>query len=513
MGPAPRIAIRVDASAIIGTGHLKRCQSLVQALIEQGAQVSLVTRALDGVAAQVLRNAPCPVHWLPLPGGSFQTDSTTTPHAAWACVSWVQDAKDTADALQTERPDWLVVDHYAFDARWHDAVRAALGCRLLVIDDTADRMLSADALLDHNWALDHRAKYADRLAREPHWLAGPRHALLSPAYRSAPRYRFQPAVRSIGIFMGGTDPDGISTRVLVACRAAGFFGAIEVVSTSANPHLSSLRKACAADAHAQLTLDQPDLAAFFARHDLQIGAGGGATWERCCIGAPTIAIAVAANQLAVVPGLAALGAVRGATANTLPQVLHEVIEDPATRQALGERAAALVDGRGAQRVALHLLRDSLSLRPATLADAPLLHAWRNHPAVRAVSGSSEPITFKEHQAWMQRVLRTPDRWLFVAQVGALRVGSIRFERTETSDLEVSLYTDPQLQGLGLGPRLLRAGEQQMHHILQTPFTVQASVVAGNTASHKLFEGSGYHGGPLLYRKAIRPPPDEPTATP
>ena len=222
---------------------------------------------------------------------------------------------------------------------------------------------------------------------------------------------------------------------------------------------------------------------------------------------------LAANQLAVVPGLASLGAVREATEHTLTEVLRELIADPSARQALGETAAALVDGRGAQRVALHLLRDKLSLRPATLADAPLLHVWRNHPAVRAVSGSSEPIAFEDHQAWMQRVLQSPDRWLFVAQVGDLPVGSIRFDRLETGDLEVSLYTDPQLQGLGLGPRLLLAGEQQMHHKLQTPFTVDATVIAGNTASQKLFEGSGYHGGPLMYRKAIGPVPDEPTATP
>ena len=505
MNAPPRVAIRVDASATIGTGHLKRCLSLVYALIEQGAQVRLVTRALDGVTAQVLHDAPCPVHWLPVPAPQLPAVSQHTPHAAWAGVSWEQDVQDTLAALAPERPDWLVLDHYAFDARWHDAVRDSLGCRLLVIDDTADRSIAADALLDHNWAPDHHAKYAGRLTRAPHWLAGPHHALLSPAYRSAPRYVFQSAVRSLGIFMGGTDPGGISTRVLAACRAAGFAGAIEVVSTSANPHLKALRKTCATDPDTTLTLDQPDLAAFFARHDLQIGAGGGATWERCCIGAPTVAIAVAANQGAVVPGLASLGAVRAATENTLIAVLRELIADPTTRQALGERAARLVDGRGAQRVALHLLRDTLQLRPATLADAPLLHAWRNHPAVRAVSGSSEAIAFDDHLAWMQRVLLASDRWLFVAQVGALAVGSIRFDRVDRAHLEVSLYTDPQLQGLGLGPRLLLAGEQQMRCILQTPFTAHATVLPGNAASQRLFEAAGYHGEPPQYRKPVGPP--------
>lgn len=513
MNAPTRVAIRVDASATIGTGHLKRCLSLVKALIEQGAQVSLVTRAIDGVAAQVLHDEPCPVHWLPEPSGSFQTESTSTPHAAWAGVPWVHDANDTTNALRTEPVDWLVVDHYAFDARWHEALRESLSCRLLVIDDTADRALAPDTLLNHNWAPDHRAKYAGRLMHEPHWLVGPRHALLSSAYRNAPRYSFQPEVQSLGIFMGGTDPGGISARVLAACRAAGFTGAIEMVTTSANPHLDTLREACTRDTGVRLTLDEPDLAAFFARHDLQVGAGGGATWERCCIGAPTIAIAVAANQLAVVPGVASLGAVRAATESTLVEVLREMIADPTTRQALGERAAELVDGRGAQRVALHVLRDTMHLRPATLAEAPLLHGWRNHPAVRSVSGNTAQIDFEDHQAWMQRVLSSADRWLFVAQVGDLAVGSIRFDRMEQNHLEVSLYTDPQLRGLGLGPRMLQVGERQMHHTLQAPFTVDASVVGGNTASQKLFESSGYHGGPLRYRKAIGPAPGEPPANP
>lgn len=503
------VIIRVDASAAMGTGHLRRCLSLAQALCEQGAQVSLVTRALDRVAEQVLRDAPHPVHWLPAPSATHDMPlgSEAPPHAAWAGLAWTQDANETAAALQNLHPDWLVVDHYAFDARWHEALRQALGCRLLVIDDTADRSLAPDALLDHNWAPDHRTKYAGRFTREPRWLAGPRYALLSPAYRTAPRYHFQPEVRSLGIFMGGTDPGGVSARVLAACRAAGFVGAIEVMSTSANPQLAALRAACDASPGTTLTLDLPNLAAFFARHDLQIGAGGGATWERCCIGAPTIAIAVAANQSAVVPGLQSLGALRAATLPTLAAAVHELIQDPTARQTLSDQAAALVDGRGAQRVALHLLRDTLQLRPATADDARLLHGWRNHPAVHAVSGNAAAIAFEDHQRWLQRVLQANDRWLFVAQVGQLPVGSIRFDRLDADRLEVSLYLDPELQGLGLGPRLLLAGEQQTQHSLGTSFTVNATVIAGNTASQRLFEGCGYDGGPLHYRKHITPAPD------
>ena len=507
-----RVAIRVDASAAIGTGHLKRCLSLAQALIEAGAEVRFVCRALDAVAATVLgATSGIPTRWLPAPAQAFTPAPDAPPHAAWTGVPQRQDADDTAQTLADWRPDTVVVDHYAFDAGWHQAVRNALGCgaqglRVLVIDDTADRALDADALLDHNWDPDHRTKYAGRLQRKPLWLCGPRFALLASAYRGAARYRFREAVRSIGIFMGGTDPGGVSARVLAACRSAGFAGPVEVVSTSANPQLTALRDACQRDGNTTLTLDQPDLATFFARHDLQIGAGGGATWERCCIGAPTVALALVANQSAVVPGLAALGAVSAADEATLPGVLRELIADPAARQALAERAAALVDGRGAQRVALALLRDQLQLRPATVDDARLLHGWRNHPAVRAVSATQDPIAFEGHQRWLHAVLMNPARWLFVAQVGQLPVGSIRFDRLDDGGCEVSLYTDPDLQGLGLGQRLLAAGEQALLERHPGGFIAKAQVLPGNAASQHLFQTAGYHGGPLQYQKPVGPLP-------
>lgn len=37
MCATPRVTLRVDASATIGTGHLRRCLSLAQALVELGA--------------------------------------------------------------------------------------------------------------------------------------------------------------------------------------------------------------------------------------------------------------------------------------------------------------------------------------------------------------------------------------------------------------------------------------------------------------------------------------------
>ncbi|RYG20989.1 MAG: UDP-2,4-diacetamido-2,4,6-trideoxy-beta-L-altropyranose hydrolase, partial [Burkholderiales bacterium] len=314
----------------------------------KGADVTFIVRRHDPVCAIAFGSEAFSVLWLPAPesGRGVPSDfPDPVPHARWAGVGWREDAADTVAAIRAFRPDWLIVDHYAFDARWHDEMRSSLDCQIMAIDDLADRALSVDLLLDANFAEGHAQKYAGRLMRTCRHLGGPRYALLAPAYKAAPRYEFSRDVKSLGVFIGGTDPGGASARVLQACRdEGGFSGVIEVVSTSANPHLESLQAACAADSGVQLSLDLSDLSAFYARHDLQVGAGGTATYERCCIGAPTIALIVAANQLAVVPGLADKGVLRAArlgddpdadvagVAPPLGDVVRQLVAEPDARR-------------------------------------------------------------------------------------------------------------------------------------------------------------------------------------
>lgn len=353
------VGLRVDASTQIGTGHVARCLALAQALRAAGAMPHFVLRDLGMDAASHIRAAGFEVTRLPSPARPWRGDSDIA-HAAWAGVGQEEDAADTMQALSSRSPSWVIVDHYAFDATWHRAIARALGCRLAAIDDLADRSLDVSVLIDHNFAGDHRAKYHARITDQVAILGGPRHALLGPAYADAPRCEVGDDVTSIGVFMGGSDAGGYSLMALSAIEAVGFAGEVEVAATSANPGLQELRAAVAQRPGTALSLDLPDLAAFFARHDLQIGAGGGATWERCCIGAPTLAVVVAENQRRVLEPLAELsvlatGEETPPTVGSLARGLRAMLEDAALRRRLSVAARHLVDGRGANRVAGRLL--------------------------------------------------------------------------------------------------------------------------------------------------------------
>lgn len=487
-----RIALRVDASSRIGLGHLLRCLSLAHALKHCGAEPHFLLRASDVDGAARVRAAGFSAVQLPLPAVHNIGQLADAQADAQACIA----------ALQDTPPAWVIVDHYGLDAAWHATVRDALACRIAAIDDLADRPLDVDALIDHNLvpAGTHRERYASVLQAQPaRWFCGPRHALLGPAYADLPAFIVQPEVRSLGIFMGGTNPLGISATVLAACRDAGFTGPVEIVSTSAAPTLPALQAAITADGRATLSLDLPDLAAFYARHGLQIGAGGGGAWERCAVGVPSLTLCVADNQRAVIPALVAMGATAGAdgiTREAIAAALRPLLADASLRQQLSQTASTVVDGWGARRVALALLSSSPpTLRAATIADAERLWQWRNHPATRAVSRQSAEIPLASHRQWLQRLLDAGRSRLHIALLGDQEIGVIRFDPLHGDTWEVSLYLAPQLHGLGLGTALLRAGEQALRNDLGTPLHIHAEVLPGNAGSLRLFESAGYRQQP------------------
>lgn len=506
-GDSLRIALRADASISIGLGHVKRCLALGAALRALGAEVRLITRDL-GVDTRALADAAGIAHTILPAGGAAMETSDPVPHAAWAGVSWQVDAAQTSTAIEPWQPEWLLVDHYAFDTRWHQAVAEALGARIAAVDDLADRDMGVAVLVDQNLSDDHRAKYHGRLSPAAALLGGPRFALLDSAFAGMRGVAVTTDVGSIGIFMGGIDAANLSSIALRACREyAGFEGAIEIVVTSGYPHAAALAALARQSPRTRVLKDLPNLAAFFSRHGLQIGAGGGAAWERCAAGAPTLAVVAATNQETVLPALAQRGAV--ALSHTLDEAaiggeIRRLITDPEARRRLGEHSHMLVDGLGATRVALWFMRDSLAVRPATLDDADIMYRWRNDPVTRAVSTGSREIAWSEHRQWLEGSLVNAQRCLLVGYVGDRSVGVIRFDAQSGGNAQVSLYLDPALRGLGLGTRMLLAGEREL--LERTPATRQfvATVLPENRNSARLFESCQYRLQQGTWRKLATP---------
>jgi UDP-2,4-diacetamido-2,4,6-trideoxy-beta-L-altropyranose hydrolase len=350
----PSVAFRVDASQKIGIGHVMRCLTLADALAAHGARTRFISRHLPRHLRDLVRGRghECAV----VAGASFSGRGELT-HADWLEASQETDAADTLRALDDRRWDCLVVDHYALDARWETGMREA-AARILVIDDLADRAHDCDVLLDQNVYPGMETRYAGKVPVRCEQLIGPRYALLRLEFRQW-RERVAPrtgAVKRVMVCFGGVDAENLTEAALDALRSLGLNGsAVDVVIGASHPRIEATRAVCATAGYT-CHVQSDRMAELMASADVALGAAGSTSWERCCVGLPTVCVATAHNQVAIAAGLES----RGVAVTVAPEspvsaghvagVLGHLLADPERVASMSRTAWNLVDGLGAARV-------------------------------------------------------------------------------------------------------------------------------------------------------------------
>lgn len=356
------IAFRVDSSVHIGSGHVMRCLTLADALSAQGARCRFISRTHPGHLLEMIRQRGHDVEVLPQ---GDPLDDNASPYAHWLGCSWQQDAAHSRAALTPCRPDWLVVDHYALGAPWESAIASHCG-KLMVIDDLANRVHHGDLLLDQNLGRSYQ-DYASKVPPHCTVLTGPGHALLRPAFsalRPASLARRQHAgLQRILVTMGGGDPRDATRRCLAGIRDSLQFSRLKMIdiriTVVLGPQAGSLdlvrEMASQMPCSTEVLVNVEHIAELMANSDLAIGAAGSTSWERCCLGLPTLMLVLADNQREAARQLALAGAARqievgDELADQLQQALISFVNEPNTLTDMAVRAAAITDGMGTSRV-------------------------------------------------------------------------------------------------------------------------------------------------------------------
>lgn len=498
-----RVAIRADASLQIGTGHIMRCKMLADEWRGRHADVRFLCREYPGHLIPPLRDAGYPIAVLPAPAisGSMR-DGGRNDYAAWLSVEQSNDARQTLEALGDFRPDWLIVDHYGLDATWERLIKPRVG-NVLVIDDLANRPHDCNVLLDQNFFADMESRYSGLVPAQARRLLGPRFALLRPEFRKARESLRERdgVVKRILVFFGGVDPTGETEKALEALRSLNLPDiAIDVVVGATNPRADDIRTRCSNMPNVRFHRQVANMAELMAASDFSLGAGGTSNWERCCVGLPSAVVVIAANQskttrdLAASGVLLALGSAAEDGAGRFKAVLETVsgMHGPEQLHALQSASLALVDGRGADRVALSLSDEPVHLRHATAEDADTVWPWRNHTQTRQYSLNKNIVTHAEHLVWWNHSLNDLSRVLLIGSRCGLDVGVLRYDLGRKGEAVVSVYLDPDLFGLGLGVALLEAGNKWMMRHYPGVSELQAQILPENEASKRAFEAAGFH---------------------
>ncbi len=350
------IAIRTDASNQIGIGHFMRCLTLADALRERGAHIRFVSRYLPEHLRSMLAVNGHEFALLDAAKSDAALDELT--YAPWLGVSQTQDAQDSVKALSDQAWDWVIVDHYALDARWESMLRQSTK-KILVIDDLVDRQHDCDVLLDQNFYEDMSTRYAAKVPKHCCLLLGPLYALLREEFIRARNDTNISSRTRLLIQFGGSDPldctsltiqavipflrDGIACDVVVGISYAGL-----------NKLQALLSKFDSLDIKLHVGIN--NMASLMNEARLAVAGGGTSAWERCCVGLPTIVIAIAENQIEPLARLCKTGAahnlgyIGAVDSDAVLQTVKAIWHDNSQLSRMAVTARNLVDGCGLKRV-------------------------------------------------------------------------------------------------------------------------------------------------------------------
>ena len=349
-----KFAFRVDSSYQIGSGHLMRCITLAKALKDKNIESIFISiKNKDDMSSLIKKN-----NFKILNINNKKKDKKNS-------FSWKFDAEETQKKIKDEKISHLIVDHYEIDEKWEKYLYKDLK-KLIVIDDLADRRHFCDALIDYSLPIKN---YLKLVPSHTEILAGPKFALLDRSFikerKKAKHQKENLKSKKLTFYVsfGASDFTQETEKTLMALKKLGnnlSFKANIIVGKN-NKQKKDIEKLCSKEV-AFSYYEQPEkVASIMSKSNFGIGSPGTTTWERCCMGLPSILISVADNQIEI--GKACnkskiakyLGDSKKISSNDLKDSILEMLKNPTKMFEYKQVGLKLIDGIGTRRVLSKLI--------------------------------------------------------------------------------------------------------------------------------------------------------------
>lgn len=480
-----KIIIRVDASVWIGSGHVMRCLVIAEKLKTAGFEITFCCLPQKGDLISFIKNRNFNVISLSFPKLEY-TPISDKDYTGWLRRSIDEDVADFISHF--ESTDIVITDHYAIGSEWQEQIRAHFNCKIVAIDDLV-RTHDADLIIDQT--LGRKANEYNNLSNV---LTGSKYAILNPRFSELRPHSYYRCIDKskvkILISMGAIDRFNLTLKVMKALSKKDNF-LMTVLLGKSSPHFSDVVSYCTKHQKIKHIEFTNDMAELMLGHDLAIGAPGTTSWERCCLGLPSILIPLAENQKDNCKALVNANAVIKVERNDIEFKLLPSVELLLNEyKEYHKNNMNICDGLGVNRVAeaiTKLIKHSVKLRRATSLDTELTYKWQSQPNIRKYFKNTNIPTYSEHSAWMESTIVSKDVELFIVSDGSNDVGSVRIDKEpNVTTATISILIAPEYHGKGYAK--LALGKIKC---LFPDYILKAFVHKDNKPSQYLFEKSGF----------------------
>lgn len=361
------VVIRADANSKIGMGHVMRCLSIADALLKRGEEVLFVTA--DDTPVPLLTKKGIPYRVL----HTDYADMEAELPKLWNALSELPQGPGVPEAALPQRNTFILVDSYYVTEKYLAALKKRI--TTIYMDDIYAFSYPVDMLINYNIYGEKMGYEKDAAFADTKLLLGTEYVPLREEFSAGAGYVQSRKVLSLGaanvtpaadggilITTGGSDSFNLAGQLLMEAMKYDALKEKEyhVVSGSLNPHSGELQALAQKHENIHIHCNVTNMAELMAESEIALSAGGSTLYELCAMGVPVIAFSFAENQERLVQtfvkrGIAQYGGNYRTDGNKMIQNtiagLETLLEDENLRTEYRKKARALVDGKGADRIA------------------------------------------------------------------------------------------------------------------------------------------------------------------
>lgn len=332
------IGIRVDGNGKIGTGHVMRCLSIAREL--KKLDVPFLFIFADEQAQTLME-----------PWGY----DTVILHTAYDDM--MSELPELKKVLTQQKVQLMLLDTYQAGTDYFKALEPFV--KIAYMDDMFEHTKDAPIIINYNI-------YGTKMEYQPgkHWLLGTIYAPLREEFQNVV-YEPQKKVKHIFVSTGGSDQFSLASSIVeyLELRTMAKDLTFHVVSGKLNSNYASLQQLALKYGNVEIHHNVEKMSELMKQCDLAISAAGSTMYELCAVGIPTICFSYAENhdlviryfiqdEYAFYGGSFELG--RNMLLEQMDITFWQAIRDEKTRMQMSRRCKELVDGHGAERLAMAL---------------------------------------------------------------------------------------------------------------------------------------------------------------
>lgn len=340
------ILFRVDASIWVGSGHVMRCLVLADEMQMQGWNVKFACLPQKGDMCEYVTARGYEVIMLTAPL-ECRIPQDTSDYDAWLQRDIEDDAYETIKYLKDI--DWIVCDHYAIGEKWQKLIHNNTKVKIIAIDDLV-RKHEAEIVIDQTLNRKPDEYQSCQLV-----ITGTDFALLAPQFAekrilASKRSQLTKPIKVL-VSMGGVDLPNASLKVLQALISCGLDTKITVLLSERSPNFKYVAEFSNQYENITHVAFTSEMAELMITHDVAIGAPGSTSWERACVGLPSIIIPLADNQSEISDQLMKEEVAIKLDLNDIESNFANVFEMVVKNwKAMHTKNLSICDGLGAKRV-------------------------------------------------------------------------------------------------------------------------------------------------------------------